>query len=207
MQMNKLTQITTTIAVLLPSISSAQIIMDYTTTVKVNEVELVQSVAANQLEKLIAKPAQKIKKEYSECTANYEYSTSFPNGKTLKFEIFSEDNPQIKSENFYKTKYNFQQLGLTQGRVWLSWNNTQSLTEKVLVNGKHINNQYTFNQFKKDFPLSAKTGNSVLMLSNPEVKSYRKNPNDYTAGYTAYVHFEFKHGKLSQLEINQAIAC
>ena len=205
--MNKLTQITTMIAVLLPLISSAQITMDYATTVKVNQIELVQSVAANQIEKLMGKSVQKIKKEYSECTANYEYSTSFPHGKTLKFEIFSEDNPQIKSENFYKTKHNFQQLGTTQGRVWLSWSNMQSLTETVLINGKHINNRYTFNQFKKDFPLSAKTGNSVLMLSNTEVKNYLKNPNEYTAGYTAYVHFEFKHGILSQLEINQAIAC
>ncbi|WP_235831632.1 hypothetical protein [Acinetobacter rongchengensis] len=54
--MHKLSQITTTIAVLLSSISSAQITMDYTTTVKVNQIELVQSVAANQIEKLIGKP-------------------------------------------------------------------------------------------------------------------------------------------------------
>ena len=205
--MHKLSQITTTIVVLLPSISSAQITMDYTTTVKVNQIELVRSVAANQIEKLIGKPVQNIEKEYSECTTNYEYSTSFTNGKTLKFEIFPEDNPQIKSENFYKTKHNFQQLGSTQGRVWLSWSNMQSLTETVLINGKRINHQYTFNQFKKDFPLSAKTGNSVLMLDNAEVKSYLKNPNDYTAGYTSYVYFVFKHGKLSQLEIHQGIAC
>lgn len=180
---------------------------DYTTTVKVNGIELNQALSAEQVDKLLEKNSQKITKEYAECSGNYEYSTSTQSGKKLKFEIFAEDNPQIKNNSFYKSKNNFQQLGTTKGRVWLDWSNTQNISDSILINNKPITNQYTLLQFKKDFPNSAKNGHHVLILTASEVKQYLKKPSEFEIGYTAYVNFTFKNGKLNKLEINQAIAC
>ncbi|MFW2013100.1 hypothetical protein [Acinetobacter bereziniae] len=180
---------------------------DYTTTVKVNGIELNQAISAVQVDKLLGKNNQKITKEYAECTGNYEYSTSTPSGKDLKFEIFAEDNPQIKSDSFYKNKQNFQQLGTTKGRVWLAWSNSQNINDSIFVNNQAITHQYTLNQFKKDFPNSAKNGTDVLILTSAEAKQYLKKPTEFEIGYTAYIHFDFKNGKLNKLEINQGMAC
>ncbi|AYO53934.1 hypothetical protein [Acinetobacter wuhouensis] len=208
--MKILSFILTTLCLTTTSSTFAQSSIDYTTSVKVNGIELINAISSTQVEKLIGQPSKKINKQFSECTGNYEYSTSTSTGKNLKFEIYREDNPQVKSENFYKTKNNFQQLDTTKGMVWLSWANAQSMTDTILINSKVINKQYTPNQFKKDFPNSAKTGTnsvSVLMLDTSEVKQFLKNPADFEVGYTASVHFAFKNGKLNTLAINQAIAC
>lgn len=195
------------VLVLFSTISFAYDSEDYTTTVKVNGIELNQALSAAQVEKLLGKNSQKITKEYAECTGNYEYSTSIPSGKNLTFEIFAEDNPQIKSDSFYKGKQNFQQLGTTKGRVWLSWSNSQHMNDSILVNNKVITPQYTLNQFKKDFPNSAKNGTNVLILTPAEARQYLKNPSEFEIGYTAYVNFDFKNGKLNKLAINRGMAC
>ncbi|MFW1737087.1 hypothetical protein ACG94V_08445 [Acinetobacter sp. ULE_I001] len=205
--MNKFTQTIASLLLLLPICSFAQASDDYTTTVKVNGVELNQALSATQIEKLLGNTSQKTIKAFSECSGNYEYSSSTASGKKLMFEIYSEDNPQIKSNSFYKTKNNFQQLGTTKGRVWLSWTNAPAITDTILINNKPITNLYSINQFKKDFPNSAKTGTSVLILTASEAKEFLKNPAEFEAGYLAYVNFNFKNGKLSKLEINQGMAC
>ncbi len=205
--MNNFTQTVTSLLLLLPICSFAQASDDYTTTVKVNGVELNQALSATQIEKLLGNTSQKTTKAFSECSGNYEYSSSTASGKKLMFEIYSEDNPQIKSNSFYKTKNNFQQLGTTKGRVWLSWTNAPAITDTILINNKPITNLYSINQFKKDFPNSAKTGTSVLILTASEAKEFLKNPAEFEAGYLAYVNFNFKNGKLSKLEINQGMAC
>lgn len=205
--MNKFTQTIASLLLLLPICSFAQASHDYTTTVKVNGVELNQALSATQIEKLLGNTSQKTIKAFSECSGNYEYSSSTASGKKLMFEIYSEDNPQIKSNSFYKTKNNFQQLGTTKGRVWLSWTNAPAITDTILINNKPITNLYSINQFKKDFPNSAKTGTSVLILTASEAKEFLKNPAEFEAGYLAYVNFNFKNGKLSKLEINQGMAC
>lgn len=205
--MNNFTQTIASLLLMLPICSFAQASDDYTTTVKVNGVELNQALSATQIEKLLGKTSQKTIKAFSECTGNYEYSSSNASGKKLMFEIYSEDNPQIKSNSFYKTKNNFQQLGTTKGRVWLSWTNAPAITDTILINNKPITNLYSINQFKKDFPNSAKTGTSVLILTASEAKEFLKNPAEFEAGYLAYVNFNFKNGKLSKLEINQGMAC
>ncbi|KAF1026554.1 MAG: hypothetical protein GAK29_01173 [Acinetobacter bereziniae] len=46
---------------------------DYTTTVKVNGIELNQALSAEQVDKLLGKNSQKITKEYAECSGNYVY--------------------------------------------------------------------------------------------------------------------------------------
>ncbi|MFW2095962.1 hypothetical protein ACG9ZL_06950 [Acinetobacter sp. ULE_I057] len=205
--MNNFTQTIASLLLMLPICSFAQASDDYTTTVKVNGVELNQALSATQIEKLLGNTSQKTIKAFSECSGNYEYSSSTASGKKLMFEIYSEDNPQIKSNSFYKTKNNFQQLGTTKGRVWLSWTNAPAITDTILINNKPITNLYSINQFKKDFPNSAKTGTSVLILTASEAKEFLKNPAEFEAGYIAYVNFNFKNGKLSKLEINQGMAC
>ncbi|MFW1851879.1 hypothetical protein ACG9XR_15140 [Acinetobacter guillouiae] len=206
--MNNFTQTIAPLLLMLPICSfAAQHSEDYTTTVKVNGVELNQAVSATQIEKLVGKTSQKPVKTFSECTGNYEYSISTASGKNLTFDIFSEENPQIKSDAFYKSKNTFQQLGTTKGRIWLSWTNAQKMTDTVLINNKPITNLYSINQFKKDFPNSAKTGTHVLMLTVSEAKEFLKNPAEFETGYRSYVDFSFKNGKLSKLEINQGMAC
>lgn len=205
--MNNFTQTIASLLLMLPICSFAQASDDYTTTVKVNGVELNQALSATQIEKLLGNTSQKTIKAFSECSGNYEYSSSTASGKKLMFEIYSEDNPQIKSNSFYKTKNNFQQLGTTKGRVWLSWTNAPAITDTILINNKPITNLYSINQFKKDFPNSAKTGTSVLILTASEAKEFLKNPAEFEAGYLAYVNFNFKNGKLNKLEINQGMAC
>jgi len=205
--MNNFTQTIASLLLMLPICSFVQASDDYTTTVKVNGVELNQALSATQIEKLLGNTSQKTIKAFSECSGNYEYSSSTASGKKLMFEIYSEDNPQIKSNSFYKTKNNFQQLGTTKGRVWLSWTNAPAITDTILINNKPITNLYSINQFKKDFPNSAKTGTSVLILTASEAKEFLKNPAEFEAGYLAYVNFNFKNGRLSKLEINQGMAC
>lgn len=205
--MKHITKTIVTISLILPISSFAQSTLDYTTSVKVNGIELNQAVPATLVEKLIGKSNSKISKVHSECTGNYEYSTQSTTGKNLKSEIFHQDNPQIKSDSFYKTKNNYQQLGTTKGQVWLSWANAQTMTDTILINNKLVNSQYTLSQFKKDFPNSAKTGTNVLMLNASEAKLYLMKPADFEVGYTAYISFDFKNGKLNKLDINQAIAC
>ena len=205
--MKSLSSILTILSLTTTSLTFAQSPIDYTTSVNVNGIELINAVPSTQVAKLMGQTTQKINKQFSECTGNYEYSTSTTTGKNLKFEIYSEDNPQVKSANFYKSKNNFQQLGTTKGMVWLKWSNVQTMTDTVLINKKMINSQYTLSQFKKDFPNSAKTGTNVLMLNASEAKDFLKNPADFEVGHTASIYFGFKNGKLNTFEINQAIAC
>ena len=193
---------------MLPAYSFAKTSMDYVTSVQVNGIEINKPVSANQVDKIFGKTTQKTAKEYSECTGNYEYSTQYKNNKQLKFEVFGEDNPQIKSDEYYKTKNNFQQLNSTKGRVWLSWSNAAHLTEQLKLNQKTIDSQYTLAQFKKDFPVSASNKNHVvLMLNASDVKNYLKNPTDFDAAYTSALYFKFQKGQLASLEIGQGIAC
>lgn len=195
-------------AIFLSSSILAAPLYDYVSSVKVNDIELNQIVPATQLIKIIGVSPKKFSKEFSECTGNHEFSLTDNTKPQLKFEVFPEDNPNIKSDQFYKNKNNFQQLGSIKGSVWLTWNNTSNLTEKIMLNQIPIKTGYTVTQFKKDFPLSAKQKDSyVMLLKQKEVKSYLKKPDDFDLGYTPTVHFSFKNGKLSGLEINQAIAC
>lgn len=193
---------------MLPAYSFAKTSMDYVTSVQVNGIEISKPVSANQVDKIFGKPTQKIAKEYSECTGNYEYSTQYKNNKQLKFEVFAEDNLQIKSDEYYKTHNNFQQLNTTKGRVWLTWGTATHLTEQLKLNQKIIDSQYTLAQFKKDFPLSANNKNNVvLMLNTFDVKNYLKNPTNFDAAYTSALYFKFQKGQLARLEISQGIAC
>ncbi len=193
---------------LLPAYSFSQTTMDYVTSVQVNGIELNQPVAANQVDKIFGKTTHKISKEYSECTANHEYSTQYKNNKYLKFEIFPEENAQIKSDTYFNTRNNFQQLNTTKGRVWLTWKSAAHLTEQVKLNQIKIDSHYTLTQFKKDFPISANNKNYiVLMLNTSELKNYLKSPQDFDAAYNSAVYFEFHNGKLASVEINQGIAC
>ena len=95
---------------------------------KVNQVELNAPMSAHQVSQLLAHPNGKTSKLYAECTGNYEYTITSTQPKSLKFEIFNEDNPKILTEKFYKDKASFKQLGQTKGRVWLDWKSTQAMS-------------------------------------------------------------------------------
>lgn len=185
----------------------AQTTPEHISSIKLNGVELVEAIPASQLEKITHKTTTKVLKEYSECSANYEYSTTLSNGNFVKFEIYHEDNPQIKSENYFQTKNNFQQLGTTKGVVWLTWKVTPNSNDKISINNKVINSQYTLSQFKKDFPQNSKQGTSVVMLSPSELKQYLKNPNDFDFNVMPHLSLNFKNGTLNQLQIDQGMAC
>ena len=185
---------------------------DYVTSVKVNQIELNTAVSADQVSQLIKAGNAKTQKVYSECTGNYEYSLKPTLSKTLSFEIFAEDNPQIKDAQFYKSKSSFQQLGQTKGRVWLTWNNTQEMNEKIVADHVQITAHYTLQQFKQDFKHSAQalspSGEAqVLILERDQVNAFIKHPQDFSPPYTASLNFSFKNGKLAKFAIRQALAC
>ena len=132
--------------------------------------------------------------------------------KTLKFEIFNEDNPKIQAEKFYKDKASFKQLGQTKGRVWLDWKSTQVMSENIRVQNIQITPNYTLQQFKQDFKYSAQgmvaSGEAQVLLLQPnEIKAFLKEPQDFAPPYTAYLNFGFKNGRLSSFAIQQAVAC
>lgn len=197
----------------LSTISQANAISyNYVTSIKVNRIELNAPVSADQINKLVKTESTKTNKIYAECTGNYEYSLNASPNKTLKFEIFAEDNPQIKNEQFYQDKSNFKQLRQTKGRVWLTWNNSKDMNEKIVANNIQITPQYTLKQFKQDFKHSAQSMNpkgdaQVLILEVEQVKEFMKHPEDFSPPYTAYLNFSFKNGKLAQFSIQQALAC
>ena len=177
-----------------------------------NQVELNAPVTAHQVSQLLAPPNGKTSKRYAECTSNYEYSIKSGQPKTLKFEIFSEDNPKIQAEKFYKDKTNFKQLGQTKGRVWLDWKSTQAMSENICVQNIQITPNYTLQQFKQDFKYSAQgmaaSGQAQVLLLQPnEIKAFLKEPQDFAPPYTAYLNFGFKNGRLSRFAIQQAVAC
>ena len=185
---------------------------NYVTSIKVNQIELNAPVSADQINKLVKTESTKTHRTYSECTGNYEYSLNPSSNQALTFEIFAEDNPQIKNEQFYQDKSNFKQLGQTKGRVWLTWNNSKDMNEKIVVNNIQITPQYTLKQFKQDFKHSAQSMNpkgdaQVLILEVEQVKEFMKHPEDFSPPYTAYLNFSFKNGKLAQFSIQQALAC
>ena len=185
---------------------------DYVTSIKVNQIELNTAVPADHVSQLIEVGNAKIEKVYSECTGNYEYSLHPTPHKTLKFEIFAEDNPHIQDEKFYQNKSSFTQLKQTRGRVWLNWNSTEDMKEKIVVNNIQITPQYTWQQFKQDFKQSAQAHNpsneaQVLILEPHQVNEFRKHPQDFSPPYTAFLNFSFKDGKLAQFSIQQALAC
>ena len=184
---------------------------NYVTSVKVNQVELNASVTPNQVSQLLAPPNGKTSKQYAECTGNYEYSITTAQPKTLKFEIFSEDNPKIQAEEFYKDKANFKQLGQIKGRVWLNWESTQGMSENIRVQNIQVTQNYTLQQFKQDFKYSAQgmaaSGEAqVLLLQLNEIKAFLKKPQDFAPPYTAYLNFGFKNGRLSNFALQQAVA-
>lgn len=181
---------------------------DYTTSIRVNNIELNQRVAATDIDKIITAKPIAFKKIYSECSNNYEYKNSYHQAKELSFEIYAEDNPKIQFDRFYKTKSNYTLLGNTQGRVWLEWNNAKSINEKIQINKILIKPKYTLSQFKKDFPNSGKNRDyRVLILETNQVKTFQKNASEFEPPYTPSIEFEFKNGVLSSLRINQALAC
>lgn len=154
----------------------------------------------------------KTQKVYSECTGNYEYSLKPTLSTTLSFEIFAEDNPQIKDAQFYQNKTSFQQLGLTKGRVSLTWYNTQEMNEKIVADNFQITAHYTLQQFKQDFKHSAQTLSpsgeaQVLILERDQVNEFIKHPHDFSPPYTASLNFSFKNGKIAKFAIQQALAC
>ena len=185
---------------------------DYVTSIKINQIELNAAVSAEQVSQLIKAGNAKTQKIYSECTGNDEYSLKPTLSKTLSFEIFAEDNPQIKDAQFYKSKSSFQQLGQTKGRVWLTWNNTQQMNEKIVADNVQITAHYTLQQFKHDFKHSAQalspSGEAqVLILERNQVNEFIKHPQDFSPPYTASLNFSFKNGKLAKFAIQQALAC
>ncbi|WP_227548560.1 hypothetical protein [Acinetobacter sp. ANC 4173] len=198
---------------MLSTISHANAISyNYVTSVKVNQIELNAAVSADQVNKLIKNGMTKTHKVYSECTGNYEYSLNPSPHKTLKFEIFTEDNPQIKDGQFYQDKSSFKQLGQTKGRIWMTWNNTKDMSENIVVQNIHISAQYSLQQFKQDFKHSARSINpsgeaQVLILENNQAKAYLNHPHEFSPPYTAYLNFQFKNGKLAQFAIQQALGC
>lgn len=184
---------------------------NYVTSVKVNQVELNASVTPNQVSQLLAPPNGKTSKQYAKCTGNYEYSITTAQPKTLKFEIFSEDNPKIQAEEFYKDKANFKQLGQIKGRVWLNWESTQGMSENIRVQNIQVTQNYTLQQFKQDFKYSAQgmaaSGEAqVLLLQLNEIKAFLKKPQDFAPPHTAYLNFGFKNGRLSNFALQQAVA-
>lgn len=197
----------------LSTISHANAISyNYVTSVKVNQIELNAAVSADQVNQLTKNGTTKTHKVYSECTGNYEYSLNPSPNKTLKFEIFTEDNPQIKDEQFYQDKSSFKQLGQTKGRIWMTWNNTKDMSENIVVQNIHISSQYSLQQFKQDFKHSARSitpsGEAqVLILENNQAKAYLNHPHEFSPPYTAYLNFQFKNGKLAQFAIQQALGC
>ena len=197
----------------LSTISHANAISyNYVTSIKVNQIELNAPVAADQVSKLVKAGKAKPNKIYSECTGNYEYSLNPTRNETLTFEIFAEDNPKIKDEQFYQDKSSFKQLGQTKGRVWMTWNNSKEMDEQIVVNNIQITPQYTLSQFQHDFKQSALSISSsgeaqILILEKNHVKDYLNQPQDFSPPYTAYLNFRFKDGKLNQFAIQQALAC
>lgn len=181
---------------------------DYTTSVRVNDIELNQLVAAKDIAKIITAKPLAFKKVYSECTNNYEYTNTYNQAKVLTYEIYSEDNPKIQFDRFYKTKSNYTQLENTQGRVWLDWNNIKAINEKIQINTIFLKPEYTLSQFKKDFPISGKNKDyRVLILETNQLKKFLKNASEFEPPYTPSIQFEFKNGLLLSLRINQAISC
>ena len=146
------------------------------------------------------------------CCSNFLIHLSSAQPKTLKFEIFNEDNPKSQTEKFYKDKTNFKQLGQTKGRVWLDWKSTQAMSENIRVQNIQITPNYTLQQFKQDFKYSAQgmatSGEALVLLLQPnEIKAFLKEPQDFAPPYTAYLNFGFKNGRLSSFAIQQAVAC
>lgn len=90
---------------------------------------------------LISKNPVKLKYGYSECTGNTEFHVT-SKGKFLKFEIYAEDNPQVKNDSFYKNKSSFAQLGQTKGDVWMEWDNSMQIRDKIQIGSKHLISQY-----------------------------------------------------------------
>lgn len=171
-----------------------------------NQVELNASVTANQVSQLLAPSNGKTSKQYAECTGDYEYSITTAQPRTLKFEIFSEDNPKIQAEKFYKDKTSFKQLGQTKGRVWLDWKSTQAMSENIRVQNIQVTQNYTLQQFKQYFKYSAQgmvaSGEAqVLLLQPKEIKAFLKEPQDFASPYTAYLNFGLKNGRLSSFAI------
>ncbi len=184
---------------------------DHISSIKVNGIELASPVPASQANALLNKTPTQLKYEYSECTGNTEFSTQTKE-KYLKFEIFSEDNPQVKNDQFYKNKNSFSQLGQTKGNIWLEWDQANKITDKIQIGQKTITALYSFQQFKKDFPKSAKLAENnlpayVILLPPSVLKSALKTPEDYDLPYIGNLAFTFKNGKLVKFLINQGIAC
>lgn len=114
----------------------------------------------------------------------------------------------FNTDQFYKNKSNFQQLGTTKGNVWLTLNHFNHSKDEIWVGKKKVDAAYTATRFKQDFPNSARNKiNAVLLLNQKENQIYLKKPDEFEPGYTAAIQFHFKNGKLIKLEINQAIAC
>ena len=170
---------------------------NYVTSVKVNQVELNAPVTAHQVSQLLTPPNGKTSKQYAECTGNYEYSITSAQPKTLKFEIFNEDNPKSQTEKFYKDKTNLKQLSQTKGRVWLEWKSTQVMSENIRVQNIQITPNYTLQQFKQDFKYSAQgmvaSGEAQVLLLQPnEIKTFLKEPQNFAPPYTAYLNLVLK---------------
>ena len=170
---------------------------NYVTSVKVNQVELNAPVTAHQVSQLLAPPNGKTSKQYAECTGNYEYSITSTQPKSLKFEIFNEDNPKSQTEKFYKDKTNLKQLSQTKGRVWLEWKSTQVMSENIRVQNIQITPNYTLQQFKQDFKYSAQgmvaSGEAQVLLLQPnEIKTFLKEPQNFAPPYTAYLNLVLK---------------
>lgn len=181
---------------------------NYSTSVRVNGIELNKLVSADLLPRLVSVKPQKFEKFFSSCTGKHEFNTLYRDNSSLKFEVDAEDNPEIKDQNFFKNKFNYLQLGGTKGRVSINWTDPAQMTQRIVISNLVIDSQYSLNEFRRDFPISGRNPNTtVLLLDRSEVPKFIKDNSEFEPPYTANIKFNFKAGKISSLEINQAVGC
>lgn len=94
----------------------------------------------------------------------------------------------------------------------MEWDNATQIRDKIQIGQKNLTSQYNFQQFKKDFPKSAKSASQnevayVILLSPAHAKSVLKEPQNYDLPYIGNLAFNFKNGKLTAFSVNQGIAC
>lgn len=187
--------------------SFAQDLVEMAKNVSVNYRNVSLPMTYFEFSETFGKPLQINEPELSGCTANFDVGLEF-SGKVANLEYFGEDNPSA----LFKEPFKFQDKRL-KGRLWFDWQDINTLTEKVTIDGWKVEPSLTFEQFKQHFPKSAKKpietenkGESqYAVLFGLNLGDLPENMDELA--YNSHIIFTFRNNKLVGLSINRGIAC
>lgn len=191
--------------------AQAQARRNHVDSVTVNGLNVFQdTIGMAQWQNAFGKDGVTRRMDFIECAANHEVDVHFTDRK-ITLEFFPEDNPGLDPEKLLAEKNDAYRQSPLRARLWIRWEDIPRFRDDLIVDGKAISAQMTFEEFKRRFPLSAsrKVGGFPGEEENYPVLLGKSGSvlKDEDLPYEPALWFTFRDGKLLRLSLLRGSAC